>query len=67
MIPRSKEAIKDMIISGAFIVMGLFLPGSLLDTGFEAHVGGIAVGTGIGWIVKSIIDHTKGVKRESED
>lgn len=65
MIPKSKEAVRDTLIAGAFIVMGALLPGSLLDKGFEAHIGGIALGTGIGWLIKSIIDHTKGVKRES--
>lgn len=65
MIPKSKEFIREALISGAFIAMGALLPGSLLDKGFEAHVGGIALGVGIGWLIKSIIDHTKGVKRES--
>lgn len=65
MIPKSKEAVRDTLIAGAFIAMGALLPGSLLDRGFEAHVGGIALGIGIGWLIKSIIDHTKGVKRES--
>lgn len=65
MIPKSKEAVQDTLIAGAFIAMGALLPGSLLDSGFEAHIGGIALGVGIGWLVKSIIDHTKGVKRES--
>lgn len=65
MIPKSKEAVRDTLIAGAFIAMGALLPGSLLDRGFEAHIGGIALGIGIGWLVKSIIDHTKGVKRES--
>jgi hypothetical protein len=39
-IPKSKEAIRDMLIASAFIAMGALLPGSLLDKGFEAHVGG---------------------------
>ena len=65
MIPRSKEAVRDTLIAGAFIAMGALLPGSLLDKGFEAHVGGIALGIGIGWLIKSIIDHAKGVQRES--
>lgn len=65
MIPKSKEAVRDTLIAGAFIVMGAFLPGPLLDKGFEAHIGGIALGIGIGWFIKSIIDHTKGVTRES--
>lgn len=65
MIPRSKAAVQDTLIAGAFIAMGALLPGSLLDKGFEAHVGGIALGIGIGWLVKSVINHTKGVQRES--
>ncbi|MGC9127495.1 MAG: hypothetical protein ACP5GA_02045 [Acidithiobacillus sp.] len=65
MIPKSPEAIRDTLIAAAFIAMGVLLPGSLLDKGFEAHIGGIAMGLGIGWLIKSIIDHTKGVKRES--
>jgi len=64
-IPRSKEAVRDTLIAGAFIAMGALLPGSLLDKGFEAHVGGIALGIGIGWLIKSIIDHAKGVQGES--
>jgi membrane associated rhomboid family serine protease len=64
-IPKSKEVVRDTLIAGAFIVMGALLPGSLLDKGFEAHIGGIAMGLGIGWLIKSIIDHTKGVKHES--
>lgn len=64
-IPKSKELIQDMLIASAFIVMGVLLPGSLLDSGFEAHIGGIALGVGIGWLVKSIIDHKKGVKHGS--
>ncbi|HMZ76209.1 MAG TPA: hypothetical protein PKX01_08530 [Rhodocyclaceae bacterium] len=65
MIPRSKAAVQDTLIAGAFIAMGALLPGSLLDKGFEAHVGGIALGLGIGWLVKSVINHSKGVQRES--
>lgn len=65
MIPKSKEAVRDTLIAGAFIAMGVLLPGSLLDRGFEAHIGGIAMGLGIGWLIKSIIDHSKGVQRES--
>ncbi|GLW61531.1 hypothetical protein Hthe01_18800 [Hydrogenophilus thermoluteolus] len=66
MIPKSKEALSDILIACAFLAMGAILPGSLLDKGFEAHIGGIAFGVGIGWLIKSIIDHTKGVKRDEE-
>lgn len=65
MIPKTKEAVRDTLIASAFIAMGSLLPGSLLDKGFEAHIGGIALGIGIGWLIKSIIDHKKGVKREA--
>lgn len=65
MIPKSKEAVRDTLVASAFIAMGSMLPGSLLDKGFEAHVGGIALGIGIGWLIKSVIDHNKGVKRET--
>ena len=65
MIPKTKEAVRDTLIASAFIAMGSLLPGSLLDMGFEAHIGGIALGIGIGWLIKSVIDHTKGVKSEA--
>ncbi len=65
MIPRSKESIRDYVIASAFLALGSLLPGSLLDKGFEAHIGGIVVGIGVGWLIKSIIDHTKGVRSES--
>ena len=64
-LPRSKAAVKDTVIAAAFITMGTLLPGSLLDKGFEAHIGGIVLGIGIGWLVKSIIDHKKGTEREA--
>lgn len=63
MIPRSKEAIRDYVIAAAFIALGVLLPGSLLDEGFEAHIGGIALGLGLGWLIKSIINHSKGATR----
>lgn len=61
MIPRSKEAIKDMVVSGAFIMFGIVIPPTDV---FSISLGGIFVGMGIGWLVKSIIDHLKGVKSE---
>ena len=65
MIPRSKEAIRDYVIASAFLSLGAFLPGSLLDKGFEAHIGGVVLGIGLGWRIKAMLDHTKGVKSES--
>ena len=64
-LPHSKEAVKDTVISAAFITMGTLLPGSLLDKGFEAHIGGIVLGIGVGWLVKSVIQHSKGTEREA--
>lgn len=66
MIPRSKAAIEDFIVAAAFVVLGTVMPGSLLDKGFEAHIGGIAIGLGIGWLVKSVIFHSKGAVRETK-
>lgn len=64
-LPHTKEAVKDTVVAAAFMTMGALLPGSLLDKGFEAHVGGIVLGIGIGWLIKSIIDHNKGTEREA--
>lgn len=63
-IPKSREALNDFIVAGAFIAMSVLLPESVLSKGFEAHMSGIAFGLGLGWFVKSFIDYTKGVKRE---
>ena len=65
MIPRSKETLRDYVIASAFLSLGALLPGSLLDRGFEAHIGGIVLGIGVGWLVKSVIVHNKGVKIEA--
>ncbi len=64
-LPHTKEAVKDTVVAAAFMAMGALLPGSLLDKGFEAHVGGVVLGIGVGWLVKSIIDHKKGTEREA--
>lgn len=54
---KAKKAalLRDVLIGSAFMTMGALLPGSLLTSGFEAHIGGIAMGIGIGWVVKSFI------------
>lgn len=56
-IPRSKAAIKDMTIAGAFIAMGFLLPGTWFEGDFQGQISGIAFGMGFGWLVKSIICH----------
>lgn len=59
MIPKSKETLKDTFIAVAFMAMGAVMPGSLLTSGFQAHMGGIAMGIGIGWLLKSYISYGK--------
>lgn len=54
-----------MAIAGAFIAISLFVPGQSIIAGFSANISGIALGIGLGWLIKSIIDHLQGVKREA--
>lgn len=54
-LPRTKEFTKDLLVSCALMVMGTFIPGSVLDQGFQAHMGGIAIGLGLGWLVRAIL------------
>lgn len=60
MIPRSKEAIKDMVMGGGFIALSFIFPGQA-----STEVNGIVLGVGLGWLIKSVIDHLKGVKSEA--
>jgi len=55
--PQSREAIRDMVIAGAFIAMGILLPNGIASGNFASHIGGIALGTGIGRLVKSFITY----------
>lgn len=64
MIPRSSDAIKDIIVAGVFIAFAVLFPGPTLISG-NSDLRGIALGIGLGWLVKSIIDHKKGVKSEA--
>lgn len=64
MLPNSKPAMTDFVIAAVFFGLGVLLPGALLDTGFQAHVGGIAVGAGIGWLVRSLLFY--GVNRKEK-
>lgn len=61
-IPRTPAAIRDLIIGSVFILLGVLAPGSVIEKGFEAHVSGLAIGVGIGWLLYSIINNkqTKG-------
>ena len=50
-LPQSPRFIRDVIIAG-----GILAPGSPIEGGFEAHLGGISLGLGLGWLIKSFID-----------
>lgn len=62
MIPRTKEAIQDYVIAAILVLLGVLAPGSVVEKGFEAHISGLAIGLGIGWLIKSIMSHSKGNK-----
>jgi len=57
-IPRSREAIRDMVIASAFIAMSFLMPNGIVEGDFASHLGGMALGVGVGWLVKSFITHT---------
>lgn len=62
-IPRSKEAAKDMTIGAALVALALVMPNGITDGDFASHLGGIAMGIGLGWLIKSSINYKKaGVK-----
>ena|GEM_PF-1352440 len=59
-LPQSREAIRDMVIRdtliiGAFATMSILLPNGITSGDFASHIGGIALGISIGWVVKSYI------------
>jgi membrane associated rhomboid family serine protease len=58
-IPRTKEAIRDYIYAAVAIGAGVITSNTVIDAGFEAHISGIAMGFGIGWLIKSMISHHK--------
>ena len=55
-LPHTHSFIRDVVITGGFIAIGILAPGSPIEGGFEAHLGGIAVGLGLGWLIKSCVD-----------
>lgn len=52
--PRNKGVVTDLLIAAAFITMGIFSPGDLFNNPPE-HIGGLAMGLGIGWLIRSFI------------
>jgi len=60
--PKNKEYIQNLVIAGAFVGLGLCLPGASLianPTAFMSNMTGIATGIGIGWFIKTFIDQKK--------
>lgn len=55
-LPHTSGFIRDVVISGGFVAIGILSPGSPIENGFQAHLGGISVGLGLGWLIKSFID-----------
>jgi hypothetical protein len=62
----NKEYIKNLIIAGVFIALGILLPGSTItdQTAFAANITGISTGIGIGWLIKTIFGQ-KPAKKEA--
>jgi len=61
-----KDYIKDIIIAGVFIALGILLPGSTItdQAAFTANITGISTGIGIGWLIKTILGQ-KPAKQEA--
>ena len=55
-LPHTSSFIRDVIVAGGFIAIGILAPGSPIEGGFDAHVGGISLGLGLGWLIKSFVD-----------
>lgn len=55
-----------MAIGGAFVAIAAVVPGPPVYTSFSIHLSGIALGIGVGWLIKSVIDHAKGVPSEKK-
>lgn len=55
---QNKQFIKNLIIAGIFIALGLFMPGSTVTdmTAFIANITGISTGIGIGWLLKTFME-----------
>lgn len=55
-LPHTRGFIRDIAIAGGFIAIGILAPGWPNQTACEAHLGGISVGLGLGWLIKCFID-----------
>jgi membrane associated rhomboid family serine protease len=55
-LPHTRGFIRDVVIAGGFIAIGILAPGSPIENGFEAHLGGISIGLGLGWLIKCFVD-----------
>jgi len=54
----NKDYIKDLVIAGVFIALGILLPGSTIteQASFTANITGISTGIGIGWLIKTFFE-----------
>jgi hypothetical protein len=53
-----------MVISAGFIVISVIAPAPPIALSFAANISGVSLGLGLGWLIKSIIDHILGVRGE---
>ena len=62
----NKNYIKNLVIAGVFIALGIFLPGSSItdQAAFTANITGISTGIGIGWLIKTVFEQ-KPAKQEA--
>ena len=59
-LPHTRGFIRDIAVAGGFIAIGILAPGSPIQNGFEAHLGGMSLGLGLGWLIKSFIETQRG-------
>ena len=55
-LPHTRGFIRDIAIAAGFVAIGILAPGSPIQNGFEAHLGGMSMGLGLGWLIKCFID-----------
>ena len=55
-LPHTSGFIRVVAIAGGFIAIGILAPGSPIETGIGAHLGGMSMGLGLGWLIKCFVD-----------
>ena len=66
-LPHTHSFIRDVVIAGGFIAIGILAPGSPIEGGFDAHLGGIAVGLGLGWLHRASVVRSRGPHQPNLD